>query len=546
MTDYRARARLAAVLAFTCLLALPFLGKAFHIDEPFFLALAGQVRQDPLHPLTIDMDWRMDPPSVPKDRSPEPPLMPYLLAAALAVSGGKEWLTRLLFLPFDLAAAWGLFLLAARFLKRPLLPTLLVLASPAYLIDMGHLMPEKLCAAFGFWGLYLLLRGLDEDRRGLWAGSAALLAAAVMSKYHAVLFLLSAAWLCISRGAGLARTAGFLAAALAPLAALVGWDLCTGGAVLRVIRALTALGNASLWSGPVHTLRSLLSFTGGCGLAAAVWAALLLRRKPRVLFAALGAVALLFLPAWDAAGGVSALDRLTGILFASGALLGFFVLADRGLVLPGRPLWLSWVLAVVLLELFLYWGVLARVIMFLVPPLVFGLAEILEARWEERSLRRLYACSLAGTLVLSLGLAAVDFRYAGVQRAVARQVERDYAAAGKTVWFTGSWGLRYYLEKAGARPVLNAPGAWDAVGAGDVVVVSRFNANRPVPASFFLQGRLQAARLDSPIPLRLISGWGAPALASGSQAGFYSNGWGFLPFALSLEPVDEFLIRTPN
>ena len=469
--------------------------------------------------------------------------MPYLLAAALSVSGGGEWATRLLLLPFDLAAAAALFLLAARFLRRPLLPVLLVLASPPYLINMGHLMPEKLCAAFGFWGLLLLLRGLDEGRRGPLAGSAVLLAAAIMSKYHAVLFLLPAAWLCFSRR-GPAPAAGYLAAALAPLAALLGWDLVTGGAVLKVIRALTALGNASLWSGPVHTLRSLLAFTGGCALAAAVWAALLLRRRTKTLLLVLAASGALFLPAWDAASGVSALDRLTGAAFAAGGLLCFFVLTRREPRRPGRSLWLSWALGVVVLELFLYWGVLARVVMFLVPPLVFGLAEALEASWEERPLRRLCALSLAGTLVLSLSLAAVDFRYAGAQKAFAAQVERDHS--GKTLWFTGSWGLRHYLEKAGARPVRNASGAWDEVGPGDVVVFSRVNANRPTPANVFLEGRLQAARVDSRVPLRLMSGWGAPAAASGSQAGFYSNGWGFLPFALSLEPVDEFLIRTPN
>jgi len=46
---------------------------------------------------------------------------------------------------------------------------------------------------------------------------------------------------------------------------------------------------------------------------------------------------------------------------------------------------------------------------------------------------------------------------------------------------------------------------------------------------------VRSIRVTHPLPLRLMSGWTG-------QAGFYSNLWGFLPYALSTEPVEEYTI----
>ncbi len=238
---------LAIACGFALLVQLPFLGKAYHMDEPFFLAAARHILQDPLHPFGFEFNWygRSAPVA---EIIHTPPLLPYLLAGALKLTGGSEGLMRLAFLPFDLAACAALCLLASRFLARPLLPVLIAVAGPAYLINMNHLMAEKPAAAFGFFSLHSLVRGIDARSAAWYWASAGLLAAAVMSKYHAAFLLLPALAYAWHRGTPARRLWGYMALALGPLAAALAWDALSGGTVLKGAWSYSASGAASPWS----------------------------------------------------------------------------------------------------------------------------------------------------------------------------------------------------------------------------------------------------------------------------------------------------------
>jgi hypothetical protein len=48
----------ALILSAACL--LPYLNKAFLIDDPLFLLQAQQIRKTPLHPLALDICWAED------------------------------------------------------------------------------------------------------------------------------------------------------------------------------------------------------------------------------------------------------------------------------------------------------------------------------------------------------------------------------------------------------------------------------------------------------------------------------------------------------
>ncbi|MBI4386876.1 MAG: glycosyltransferase family 39 protein, partial [Elusimicrobia bacterium] len=120
-----------------------------------------------------------------------PPLFPYLLAVALKITGGSEWAMRLAFLPFDLALACGLYALARRFLARPLLPVLIVLACPAFVVGSNLLYPDKMSTAFGVIALVGFLKGSQENHQGWFWGSALIAAAAMLCKYAAVVFPLT-------------------------------------------------------------------------------------------------------------------------------------------------------------------------------------------------------------------------------------------------------------------------------------------------------------------------------------------------------------------
>jgi hypothetical protein len=78
------------------------------------------------------------------------------------------------------------------------------------------------------------------------------------------------------------------------------------------------------------------------------------------------------------------------------------------------------------------------------------------------------SCAALAVLTLSLALSRADAAFANVYR--------DYVAAlpatAKTRWFTGHWGLRYYLEQTGAKPL--SPADWSRLRPGDEVVVPTY------------------------------------------------------------------------
>lgn len=519
------RGELAAVLLFSALSAALFLNKAWNIDEPCFLAMARHALVDPLHPTDFLYNWHGT--AEPMARvNPNPPLVPLLVAPALAASGGREWLTRLLLLPFDLLAAAALYLLAARFLDEPLLPTLIVLAGPAWLIDVPMVAAEKWVAAFGLAGLALLVRAKKPDAR-FWL-SAGLLALAALSKLSGAFWVVPALAWSRARGAPVRRLVVYAAAVLLPAALVVA----AGGAERLAGVWLHTGGAPYAGLGPAQTARAFLAFVGGCALPACAWPLLGRRTKGAALAAAAAAAAALFSPPFDAEPA-RLLDRLTGALFALGALLALREAARPAAEDEGAALWRWWLGAAAALQLFVYWSVVARYVLFLVPPLTFAAARGLEARLAARTRRRVYAASLAFSAAVSLALGWVDDSYAGAQKLAAAAAAASPRKSGARLWFTGHWGLQEYMEQRGASGLDRARGGWAEVAAGDRVVVPTVNALAfPPDAGLSFGG--SAVAVDCAVPLRLMSGWDG-------QAGFYSSAAGFLPYALSREPLDRFL-----
>lgn len=499
---------LALVVAAALLIALPFLGKGFHVDEPFFLDRARE--------LLTGAVWT---PRAWSDYNNNPPVILWLLAAGTRLAGENETALRALLLPLDAVAAAALYLLFARFLKRPLAWALLAVLSPAYAVNMGHLMAEKPAMAFGAAALYALVRGADERRYGWLAASAALLSAGVMSKYAAVALLPAAAWFLRRRGFGPRPIAAYAAlAALAP-GVYVLWNTLSGGVVLSGVVATMSGASAGAWASGPHRLRSLLAFFGGLAVLPLFWP---LTGGGRALIASAAASALLFAPFFDAAP-VRPLDRLLGAWLAAGALAAAFaaVSAPRG---RGRDLWLPWLLGTAAVAA-AYWSVMARVVLFAIPPLILALGE----RWEARAGDgRLPWAAAAAAACVSLSLGWVDFRYAGAQKDLAAEL----SGRGRPVWCAAKLGLRHYLLRAGAKP-LDSEADWEKVRPGDLVVFAKTTTNfapsRP--------RRVNAERrtVSCRVPLRLIS-------AFGGEGGFYSNIGGFLPFSPGTEPVEEFTV----
>jgi len=506
LTLGRRERELAIVVGASLLIALPFLGEAFHVDEPFFLDRARELFSAGAF---TPRAW--------SDYNNNPPVILWLLAAATGAVGESEAALRALFLPLDALAAASLYLLFARFLKKPLAWALLAVLSPAYVLNMGHLMAEKPAMAFGLASLYALVRGREKNDGRWLAGSALLMSAAVLSKYAAVALLPAAAWYLHRGGSTLKRTALFLAgASLAPALYLL-----THVQALGAVATTMAGASTGGWGGASHRARSLLAFFGGLAVLPMLWPGGSWRRA----LAPAAAAAALFSPFLDSAP-VRPLDRAFGAWLAAGALAAALTIAPARRA-AGRDLWLPWLFASAAVAA-AYWSVMARVVLFAIPPLILALGAAFEAR-EERSRLTWAAAGLAACLSLALGW--VDFRYAGAQKDLALEL----AASGRPVWCAAKLGLRHYLLRAGARP-LDSEADWEKVRPGELAVFAKTTTNfRPA-----LARRVGAERraVSCLVPLRLISGFGG-------EGGFYSNISGFLPFSPGTEPVEEFTVVSP-
>jgi hypothetical protein len=72
-----------------CLLLLPFLNKAWNIDDTVYLRVAEQIQQSPLDFYGFQMNWQREPQWV-YDFNQNPPGISYYIAAVAAVFGFNE------------------------------------------------------------------------------------------------------------------------------------------------------------------------------------------------------------------------------------------------------------------------------------------------------------------------------------------------------------------------------------------------------------------------------------------------------------------------
>lgn len=501
---------LAVVVAAALLVSLPFLGKGFHVDEPFFLDRARELLSGAV--------WT---PRAWSDYNNNPPVILWLLAAATRLAGESEAALRALLLPLDAFAAASLYLLFARFLKRPLAWALLAVLSPAYALNMGHLMAEKPAMAFGLAALWTLVKGADERRTGWLALSAALLSAAVMSKYAAVALFPAAAWYLWRAGFGLRSLAAYAAVAASAPGAYLLWDALSGGGVMSGVATTLSGASSGQWARGPHRVRSLFCFFGGLSVFSWFWP---LTAGRRTLIASSAASVILFSSYFDSAP-VRLLDRVLGAWLAAGAFAAFAALAGARRA-AGRDVWYPWLLGSTAVAA-AYWSVMARVVLFAIPPMVLGFAAWMETQTEENRTGLPWAGVIAAA-ALSLSLGWVDFRYAGAQKDLAAEL----SARGRPVWCAAKLGLRHYLLRAGAKP-LDAETDWERMAPGDLAVFAKTTTNfkpslpRPVNA--------ERREVSCLVPLRLISGFGG-------EGGFYSNISGFLPFSPGTELVEEFTV----
>ena len=548
---------LALVLGFT----LPFSGKAFHIDDVYFVEVARNVLRDPLRPFSgavalEDIDYRVfarrkECPST-FEAMAHPPLVPYALAAIAGSTGGlRERSLHFGFLVFALVAAAAMYDLARRFTARPREATLLLVSAPIFLLSAGSLMTDMPALALSSSGLALFVRGVDsEQRASVWAGGL-LVGLALLTRYSALTMVPLLLAYALAKG----RWRAALPALGATGLVFTFWavqNLAVHGALHIVASArhyrLFFEGQSF---DPLALVRKTLADAAALGGTTFAAALLLLLTRTRWRLRVFGLAGLAaFVVFLLVPKGIERLATYRGLeilavcaCFAAGVLLVVEALgsAREPGAAAGHPqdtLFLALWLAITLLGavLLLPFGA-ARYVLPALPPL----AILLVRTWQPILTGGRWARPVVASIVLQgfgLGtvLALADAELADRYRRVALEVRRDNP--GRRIWYVGEWGFRYYMGTVGGLYLRSTD---ESPGVGDFIV-------RPVNAGMHEMSpgvkrravRIQEIPLQSRWPIRLTS--------FEAKAGYYSHHWGYLPWAPShapLETIEIFEVRAP-
>jgi hypothetical protein len=168
-----------------------------------------------------------------------------------------------------------------------------------------------------------------------------------------------------------------------------------------------------------------------------------------------------------------------------------------------------------------------------VLPIVPAVGILLMRRVEQgkQAKSRYVACALVLAAIFSLLVTWSDYRYANTARTAATEISERYGGEPRTIWFQGHWGFQYYMESLGGKAAgYGAP----PPEINDIVVIPSNNCvafPAPEGTSSFDTIELRSG------PLGIMD--------QGLGAGFYSDVWGPLPFAIgsvSPERYDVYLV----
>ncbi|MBW2413856.1 MAG: glycosyltransferase family 39 protein [Deltaproteobacteria bacterium] len=532
---------LAAVALF-CL--LPFVGKAFHIDDPMYIWAAEQVVADPADFYGFDVNWHgfFEPNWI---ANKNPPLIGFWLAAVSLALGWSEVALHVgMLIPLGalLLAVYGL---GRRLTREGALGSgLALLALPVVLVSATTVMSDVLMLSLWCGATWLWMRGVDSGRVGPLLVAGLLMGLCPLAKYFGIALLpLLAAW-ALARRAPLRLWGPPL---LVPLAIVGAYEIYMRSRygwspVLDIgTYALTyAPGRARY--GVVERAIVGLCFLGGLTLPVLFAAPLLWTRRTLAALAAAGVAATLLAPALGSLGRLPLVDE-AGARWDLALHLGIFGLAGAHLlVLGGIDLWrrrdadalllVLWLGGTWFFASFTNWTATARSLLPAAPAAALLLVRALERSPDPRPVERRpwLAVPLALGLCAGLVVAEADAALANAARRAAREITQVWAPQAPRVVFQGAWGFQQYMQQAGAER-LHIDGM--QLRPGDVIVTPGTNTNL-VELPSEIQTLLEVRHFPS--------GRFAATLSPERGAGFYASLWGPLPFVFGPAPPERYRV----
>jgi 4-amino-4-deoxy-L-arabinose transferase-like glycosyltransferase len=529
------------LVSITLLCLLPFVSKAFNIDDPLFIWTAKQIHLHPLDFYGFKINWygtEMDASRIIKN----PPLASYYLSLAASLFGWQEIPLHLAFVLPAIAAVLGSYFIAREFTQNPLAATLIGVLNPVFILSSTTVMCDTMMLAFYVWAIYFWIRGIKDDKGALLFIASVLVALSSLSKYFGI-SLIPLLLLYTFMAAKDKRRALFLLIPVLILC-LYQWDtyLLYGRGLVSDAVSYAGREKALNLGTLLPNMVIGLSFTGGCLLPTLFFAPLLRKKWPL-------AVALLVVLL--AAAGLSRIGFphvpkdvpwnywLQLSLFAA-AGINLLALAFRDLrrhQSADALLLALWFGGTFIFATIVNWSVNGRSILPMAPVagiLVMRCLEDHSGKGWRPGLRHFWV-PLSCAWLVSMAVTWADYTLAGTAREAATAVGRLYGGLARPVWFQGHWGFQYYVAQKGAVPYDRLS---SSLQAGDTMVIPGNNTN--AFQDIFDKG-------DPVKVLRFAPASFLTTMNVYTGAGFYSSGFGALPFLIDKGPEETYhVVRFPT
>jgi hypothetical protein len=435
----------------------------------------------------------------------------------------------------------GTYVLAASFCARPALAAVATATAPVFVLSSTSVMCDTLMAALWVWSLHFWLTGLKQESRPRLIAAVMLAAACSLAKYFGIALvplLFAASWLERRR---VGSWAGYLAVPVAALALfhyaayrLYGAPFLSSAVSYAVNRQVGGELFARILTGT--------AFCGGC-MAILLFAAPMMWTRRMLAVGAIGA--LLCGAAVLAMNGVgdfsvAATDGASwsfvaqmAVWVAAGASLFALALTDwAGEKTAEAGLLCLWVVGTFVFVCVLNWTVSGRNILPMLPAVAILVVRRLERCGiaHRPAAARRFRVALLLSAGLALASAYADFALARSARTAAETLMKQLGPTSSGVAFEGHWGFQYYMEQLGAR----------ALAVEDLRLAPNEAIVVPLQNSYLFH--LPDDRVVHESTYRAK---GAPWLSTMSAklgAGYYSDGWGPLPFVFGAVPEEEYKV----
>jgi 4-amino-4-deoxy-L-arabinose transferase-like glycosyltransferase len=531
-------------VAVTIVFLVPFVGKAFHIDDPLFIWSAKQIQVGPANFYGFAVNWRgTETPMA--ETAKNPPGACYYIALVGSLFGWREITLHIAFLIPAVAAVLGTYYLAKQFCSRPVLAALAMVLTPVFLVSSTNIMCDTMMLSLWVWAVVFWVRGIKSDKQLSLFFAAVLIAICALTKYFGMTLLgLLFVYALIERR----KLGTWVLFLLIPVAILAGYQWVT-----HVLYGRGLLSNAAAyaidyrWKGGAELISKGLmglAFTGGCLLIALFYTPLLWSRRILIVGAVVMVLLIFDLAFAKKTGGASILNTddvrrvflvQVGLMAVAGMNVLGLAVADFWKCRSAESLLLLlWVLGTFIFAGFVNWTVNARSIL----PMVPATGILLMRRLDQRSKTGQWAGNrwamwpLVPAAFFAVLVCWADYTLAGTARNAAKAIHEKFENQHGNIWFQGHWGFQYYMEAANARAI---DFKHSKPASGDIIIIPENNTC----IQFLSEEQVRPSEVFKFVPNKFLATMN-PLLG----AGFYSDIWGPLPFAVGPVGSEKYLAFT--